>query len=685
MGCLLTPQLPLYLVVWLILVIAFVTFVTVACITRFRQYSYYGILGFSFSFSLAAMGWILVWQPHPNINKTHFSHDQSQALIGYVADEPTMRGNLLRFPLTVTQRYTADELADCSGILMLTVQISDRVDASPFSYGDRLVIPAIFREVDPPYNPGEMNYKRYLAGKNMWHQAYVQLNDIHQLGKGMGNPIVAYALSLRQRMIAKFSHYITEHTAFSVASTLILGYRAALSQDVLNSFSVTGTIHVLSVSGMHVVIVFWLLSQLLRWMNYGRYPQLIRFVILFIAIWGYALLTGFSPSVLRASLMMSFVMAASSFGRQQQVYNSIAASAFFLLWYNPKYIVDIGFQLSYLAVLGMVFLLPKLQAVIPLRNPYIKPILNYALMSIAAQAGAGPLAAYYFHQFPLYFLPANLLIVLPASAVMYLGFALLLLPYGELAGGVGLVLENLILLTNSGLGWIEHWPMASIAGIWTTWWENFFIYVLLIMTSLAFFRRSKGMVYGVLGCVAVLVISSFVKERTKIIQKKVIIFNVRNNMAIGIIERQRAWIYSDLPSITDNSIQYAVMPKLEASVPLRNIRFIPQGDTYQDPWLFTKENILQFGGQRLMVYEVDSQYHGHLNVDVLLLRNNPRVALGDILKTTSFRLLVLDGSNYDPTIERFKAEAAVEGIPVYVLKRNFAYVWHVDDQLPWMP
>lgn len=86
-----------------------------------------------------------------------------------------------------------------------------------------------------------------------------------------------------------------------------------------------------------------------------------------------------------------------------------------------------------------------------------------------------------------------------------------------------------------------------------------------------------------------------------------------------------------------------------------------------------------------MVYEVDSQYHGHLNVDVLLLRNNPRVALGDILKTTSFRLLVLDGSNYDPTIERFKAEAAVEGIPVYVLKRNFAYVWHVDDQLPWMP
>jgi len=346
-GCMLTPQWSLYLVVWSILVIALASFAVAVCLTGFRHY---GILGFSFLCFLFTMGWQQTWRSHPNIDKTHFSHYQSRALIGYIADEPVLRGNSLRFPLTVTQLYEADEPADCSGMLMLTMQIGDSIGASSFSYGDRLVVPSLYREVDPPYNPGEMNYKRYLAGKNMWHQAYLHVDEVRQLGTGMGNPVVAYALILRQQMIAKFSHYITEYTAFSVASTLILGYRAALSQEVLNSFSVTGTIHVLSVSGMHVVIVFWLLSQLLRWMNYGHYRRIARFVILCMVIWGYALVTGFSPSVLRASLMMTFFMAASSFGQQQQIYNNIAASAFLLLWYVPKFIVDIGFQVSYLAV-----------------------------------------------------------------------------------------------------------------------------------------------------------------------------------------------------------------------------------------------------------------------------------------------------------------------------------------------
>lgn len=679
MGCLLIPQWLLYIVICSILVVTLVVFVVATCITGFR---YSRILGCSFLFFLFTMGWQQTWQPHPTINKTHFSRDQAHALIGYVEDEPTLRGNNLRFPLKVTQRYTANEWVDCSGILMLTVQIDDHLEIPPFSYGDRLMIPAQYREVDPPYNPGEMNYKRYLAGKNMWHQAYVQAREAHQIGAGMGNPIVARALALRQQMIDKFSHYLTDYTAFSVASTLILGYRTALSQEVLNSFSVTGTIHVLSVSGMHVVIVFWLLSQLLRWMNYGYYRRIARFTILVIAIWGYALLTGFSPSVLRASLMMTFFMAASSFGRQQQVYNSIAASAFFLLWHDPKFIVDIGFQLSYLAVLGMVFLLPKLQALTNVRNRYVKPVSDYALMSVAAQTGAGPLAAYYFHQFPIYFLPANLLIVLPASAVMYLGFALLLLPYGELASGVGYVLENLILLTHGGLSWIEQWPMASVVGIRMAWWENLLIYMLVIAMGLAFFQQRKQLVYGILGCVAILVASSFLKETAKINQQKAIFFNIRNNMAIGLIERRRAWIYSDLPDASDNTIRYAVMPVLETSVPADNIHFVSQGDTYEDPWVFTKENIVQFGQLRLMVYEADTSYRGHLDVDILLLRNNPRVTLDDLQKTFTFRLLILDASNYDATISRFEAEAVAAGIPIYVLKRNFAYVWDIEDQLP---
>src|SRR5690606_21264126 len=207
----------------------------------------------------------------------------------------------------------------------------------------------------------------------------------------------------------------------------------------------------LSVSGMHVVIVFWLLAKLLWWMGGSKGLRAMKFIILLLAVWGYALLTGFSPPVLRASIMVGFVMAATIFGRQNRIYNSIAASAFFLLLYEPKFIADIGFQLSYLAVLGIIFLAPLWQSIFVSNHRLMKPIGSYVWMSMSAQAGAGPLATYYFHQFPIYFLVANLFIALPASGIMYLGFILLILPAGMLASWIGTLLEKGILLVNTVL------------------------------------------------------------------------------------------------------------------------------------------------------------------------------------------------------------------------------------------
>src|SRR5690606_16582878 len=237
----------------------------------------------------------------------------------------------VRFPFKVTQVYGKNGITDASGRLMLTVNMVDSLPFVSFNYGDELIIPTGYEAVPPPYNPGELDYKSFLAGRNTWHQDYLQAVEVKKIGEGKGNTIVAYALALRQRMVVKFSAYISDKDAYSVASTLILGYRAELSDALLQAFSNTGTIHVLSVSGMHVVIVFWLLSKLLWWMNRHQYLRTGKLVILLSAVWGYALLTGFSPSILRATIMISFVMAASLFGQQNRVYNSIAASAFFLL------------------------------------------------------------------------------------------------------------------------------------------------------------------------------------------------------------------------------------------------------------------------------------------------------------------------------------------------------------------
>src|SRR3546814_7534121 len=142
--------------------------------------------------------------------------------------------------------------------MLLTVQVGDSSLAEQLRYGDELLILSAYEAVPPSYNPGEFDYKNYLAGKHIWHQDYLRLEQLNKVGAGKGNMLIAYALALRQRMVAKFVEYIPNRDTYSVASALILGYRAEMSDRLVQAFSNTGTIHVLSVSGMHVVLVFWL-------------------------------------------------------------------------------------------------------------------------------------------------------------------------------------------------------------------------------------------------------------------------------------------------------------------------------------------------------------------------------------------------------------------------------------------
>ncbi|MGV3764217.1 ComEC/Rec2 family competence protein [Parapedobacter sp.] len=679
-GCAVAPTWPLYLMAWGALAIALGVFLTIRCLTRLRQHRYYSVLGLLVLLAWGLTGCLLTWQTDPAIDRTHFSHFESKALVGLVADEPVVRGGHARFPFAVARAFASEGVHEVTGTLMLTIQLDEGSDIEQLAYGDELLIPSGYERVTPPFNPRELDYQRYLAGKNIWHQDYLRMDQLKKLDGGKGNPFIAYALALRQRMVAKFGAYIPNRDAYSVASALILGYRAEMDERLVQAFSKTGTIHVLSVSGMHVVIVFWLLANLLWWMDRGKGMRIAKFMLLLLAVWGYALLTGFSPPVLRASIMVSFVMAATIFGQQNRIYNSIAASAFFLLLYQPRFIMDVGFQLSYLAVLGIVFLHPLMRYLLPVGNRWVRPVTDYIGISIGAQAGAGPLAAHYFHQFPLYFLPANLFIVLPASAMMYLGFALLIMPPGQLALWAGIALEKLILATNAALACIEQWPMASIQGIWLTWWESTLVYVLIVAVAMAMMARSRRWAYGVMGCATLLVGASFLQTFSDA-GPRAIVFNVRRNLAVGFVNREEAWLYTDLPSIDDRTIGYSVLPALEAHASKDDIRVVVHGldSVYRDQWMYAKGGVLQFGDVRFMVYDGTDAYSGRIAVDVVIVRNNPRGSLAPLLEFVDCQQLVLDGSNYDSTIDRWTAEAKAAALPVYVLKDNFAYVWPLQS------
>jgi competence protein ComEC len=311
--------------------------------SRFGVYKARWIGGMLITVILFLIGWVSVIQYNELNDDAHFSKKPAQYLIVKINNEPVVKNGLVRFTANVEQQAIDGKRTNTTGNLLIAIK--DTM-ASQLYYGDELLIPAKYNTIDPPFNPAEFNYKKYLANQNIHYQAFLYPKQYMVLNTNTGNPLIAYSLRLRQRMVTKLRQNMQDTSAIAVASTLILGYKADLSNDILQAYSKTGTIHVLSVSGTHVAIIYILLGWMLTFLNRYRYGKLLKAVIIITLIWYYSMLTGFSPAVCRAAVMISLIIIGKTYSRYINTLNILAISAFRLFLYNPVFISDVGFQLS---------------------------------------------------------------------------------------------------------------------------------------------------------------------------------------------------------------------------------------------------------------------------------------------------------------------------------------------------
>ncbi len=632
------------------------------------------VVGGLFLLMLLAGGWFMVWDPDPAIDRSHFSHHEAAVLSGYISDEPRNTGGPIRFRLAVRAAGDPLQLRFTSGKLLVTLETTANGGRLP-AYGDEVIIPARYREIPSPYNPGETDYQAYFRGKAVRHQTYLQRHELYRTGRFGGNRFVAFAWKLRGAMVEKLNRYIPHQEAGAVAATLLLGYRADLDQELLNAYAATGTIHILSVSGMHVAILFWLLSAAVP--RAGRRFAPLRFIVLTGFIWMYATLTGLAPSAVRAALMISFVMAADTFGRTGQAYNSIAASAFVLLLWDVTYAVDIGFRLSYLAVLGIVCFYPLIKAWFSVSQKWLAAVWNYMALSIGAQLGAFPLAIHYFHQFPVYFLPANLLVVLPVTGVMWVGIALLLSPVQWLSALLGRVLAYLVRFTNGGLYLLESFPGSLWEGIWIQGWEILLMYLTAVLLLTGWHYRNRRWLLGGLCGLLLLAGAAAVRQCDRIYRRELVIYNVGNELAIGAFAGGKPVVYSSLLSADDRRIRYRVMPDVIRHSGRRDVVFVQEKDTLQTGDLYIRSPVIQFGSKRIVICDGKKpfRYGQHIRADALLLRHNPSVPLDTLTRMVQCNILIADASNSAARLAAMQREAAALDLPLYLLKDNFAYVW----------
>lgn len=542
---------------------------------------------------------------------------------------------------------------------------------TPFHYGDELLIAGHPNPLNKPANPGEFDYKRFLSFRKIYHQHFLRQRDVRLVSNNPPWAIIDYSIRARVWAEGVLKKHIHGKKERAVAFALILGVKDGLDNDLVHAYSSTGAMHVLAVSGLHVGIIYMIINFLFIPLRNRKYGKVILAVAGVFLLWSYAFITGLSPSVLRAVTMFTFLAISRPLNYSTNIFNTLAVSAFCLLLWEPFFIMSVGFQLSYLAVLGIVYLQPKLYQLWIPKNLAIDKIWQVTCVSVAAQMATFALGILYFHQFPVYFLVSNLFVIPGALISLSLGLALLASSaIAPLAEVVGVVLESTLSLMNYLVFAVERLPYSLIDNIYITTTQSWLL--LALVTSLVLLIQYRSFAYVVLFSLCGVWFGAIQwHHRTSMSANQVfVVYQVNGHTAMEWMARGNAYFFTDSILMGNRDrIRFHIRPNRL----LNGISKIhPVDGTFSTPvkggTLFRWNTTTVF-----QVTERDFFFPRGIEVDYLVISNN---AVPDLnhLQPAKLKAVIVDSSNSMYTAIKILREAGERGIAVHSVLHRGAFV-----------
>jgi competence protein ComEC len=611
----------------------------------------------------------------------HFRHSLSEenTFIGQVEDVRS-NGRFLNASLRITQvQQTNGQIQNTCGSILLSFDQSE-LDSVP-NYGDRLMLSAHISPVEAPKNPEAFDYRAYLRHKGIHHQAFIKAGEWITLERKVGNPLMTLTRQWSHNLLDILAIYLPSENEYSVGAAMLLGYRDNMNDDIKNAYANTGATHVMSVSGLHIGLVFLgvgLLLRLLPWRN--QFMRFFKPFVMLSAVWLFALLTGAAPSALRAAFMFSLIIISQSLNREGSIYNAMAASAFCLLCYNPYLVMDVGFQLSYLAVAGIVYFQQKIYGLWYIENKLGDYLWKLSCVGLASQVTTFPLSIFFFHQFPVYFWLSGLIVVPAASLVIGLGSLLIVCHYwlGFLSPLVGKLLLWVLYLMNGSLFLIQQLPAVLIEGIWAGGLVLVLLYLVITLVIFAIqSERARWLVYA-LGLFSLVMVSTAFTNIRQQQDAAFVVYHSPKHTLIDVINGQ------SLVSLSDESLSQK--KKKQASDNYRMSKGIRDMEELlleknfaieKGPFKYQKP-LAQFYDYRLAL--VDTLSFGQppvpIEVDYLILYGYCDYQLADLQQYFDFDTLVIGTSNRRKQTARWLSDCEAAQIPCYNITEKGAFLLH---------
>jgi competence protein ComEC len=538
--------------------------------------------------------------------------------------------------------------------------------ASKLLFGDRLMVEAEFTPPERALNPDGFDYAAYLKKQGVGATCYIPADSWRLFGKNESFSFLRESNKCQNTLLNVYRKFKIDGDEFAVLAALTLGYTDDLNPDLRSSYSATGAMHILSVSGMHVGVVFAVIAFLLSFMNKNQRQKILKTIIITLFLWSYAFITGLSPAVIRATLMFTFIALATCFDRKSHIYNTIFMSILVMLLYNPNFLFDVGFQLSYSAVLSIIFFQPIIVNLYKPQNKVARFGWNVVAVSLAAQLGTTPFTLYYFQQFPNYFLLTNIVAIDLSSVIIYLAMALLMISYVPyLSVSIAFLLKWSLWLLNFLIILIQNLPF-SVAHISLDFKQMFVAFIAILCLSSYYFTKKYYSLF--IGMSALLIICIFnlqVKYNT-LTSKRMIVYAGQKSTHINFLNSTHNFVYS-----SDSAEIEKIAKSFWQNQKLDKPQFIKQNCWFSDGNAF-------FEGSRIVVLKKELlkmiTVSNPLQVDYLIIGDNLKPKINQVLENIQPRKIIVDKSVSKWYTESIRKKCIERNITFYSVAENGAYI-----------
>jgi len=591
----------------------YIPFLTVAtllaiCLTFCLAYNFFRVgiqfrlrmfSGLCIYAALLSCGYMVHYFSDPRVNPDWFGYslNDAQSLVVKIEEPLLERPSTFKSVATVLGYYDSTSYYPATGSMLLYFR---KDSALPhFRYGDILVIRSPVQSIVHNNNPGSFDYAAYCAGKGIFHQSFVQIHQLRHTGINKANYFKNALFTSRQRIIDILQQYIRGNESRGLAEALLIGYKDDLDKDLLMAYTNTGVVHVIAISGLHLGLVYWMLAGIFKKLPL-RTP-VIPCLLTISGLWIFSAISGGAPSVMRSAAMFSIMLTGEMINRKAFSINSLAASALMLLCYSPSWLWDIGFQLSYMAVLGLICLSGPVYKAVLLVNPLLDYLWKMNAVTISATLLTLPVTTYYFHQFPLLFLITNSVIVPLSGIILFALIIICILSFlPPLAGMAGMITEQLIIMMNEAVKYFDALPFGLLRGLKINIPQVYLMYLFILFTSYFFIKREKKYLFPalitLLTCLFIRAMDFYKAERRMLF----IAYQVRGGGIIEIIQGRTAFLLVDETQMNDRNIQYYTLNPSHNLHRVKNLKIASKPSSLNMIFEYgknDKKRILILGGQ----------------------------------------------------------------------------------------